>query len=91
MLVLAYLGVLALIPLLAVKDSDYVNWHAKQGLVLGVVGGFLLTVVEAIPFLALVTCLLGPAIVALDIVAMVKALEGQRWRVPGAAELADRL
>lgn len=30
MLVLCYLGLLALIPLFTVKDSDYVHWHARQ-------------------------------------------------------------
>ena len=35
MLVLAYLPcLLCLIPLLTVKDSPFVTWHAKQGLVL---------------------------------------------------------
>ena len=33
MLVLAYLGLLALIPLLTEKDDKEVQWHAKHGLV----------------------------------------------------------
>lgn len=32
--ILSYLGILFLIPLLAVKDSKFVQFHAKQGLVL---------------------------------------------------------
>lgn len=32
--VLAYLGILVLVPLLASKDSDFVQYHAKQGLTL---------------------------------------------------------
>ncbi len=35
--VLAYLGILCLIPLLAAKDSDFAQYHAKQGLTLFVV------------------------------------------------------
>ena len=49
MLILSYLGLLSLIPLLTVKDSDYVKFHAKQGLVLfgfGVVTSLL----NVIPF-----------------------------------------
>ena len=33
MLVLAYLGLLALVPLLTEKDDKEVQWHAKHGLV----------------------------------------------------------
>lgn len=32
--VLAYLGILCLIPLFAAKDSDFAQFHAKQGLTL---------------------------------------------------------
>lgn len=32
--VLAYLGILCLIPLLAAKDSDFAQFHAKQGVTL---------------------------------------------------------
>jgi hypothetical protein len=34
MLVLSYLGLLALIPLLMEKDDREIQWHAKHGLVL---------------------------------------------------------
>ena len=30
--VLAYIGILCLIPLLAAKDSEFAQFHAKQGL-----------------------------------------------------------
>ncbi|MGD9253016.1 MAG: hypothetical protein PVG92_03680, partial [Holophagae bacterium] len=36
MIVLSYLGLLALIPLLVEKDDKEVQWHAKHGLVLTV-------------------------------------------------------
>jgi fumarate reductase subunit D len=90
-LVLAYLGILALIPLLTVKDSSYVQWHAKQGLVLGLGGGIALSILGAIPFVGLITCLAGPALLVVDILAMVKALNGERWRIPVVADLADKL
>ncbi len=32
--ILSYLGVLCLVPLIAVKDNDFVQYHAKQGLTL---------------------------------------------------------
>ncbi len=38
MAVIAYFGILCLIPLLAKKDSPYAQFHAKQGLVLFITG-----------------------------------------------------
>ena len=47
MLVLSYLGILALIPLLMKKDDTEVQWHAKNGLGL-TVAWILLWIVIAI-------------------------------------------
>jgi fumarate reductase subunit D len=90
MLVLAYLGILALIPLLTVKDSDFVKWHAKQGLVLGLGGGIVATIIGMIPVIGLVSCLLMPAILVLCVMGIIKAMGGQRWRIPLVADLADK-
>lgn len=95
MLVLAYLGVFALIPLLTVKDSEYVRWHAKQGLALAigwvgwVIAGSLLM------FLPFIGWLLGCSghllFLVLTIVAIVKAFEPTRWRIPVVSALAEKL
>ena len=90
MLVLAYLGILALIPLLTVKDSEFVKWHSKNGLVLGVGGGIVTSIVSMIPVIGLISCLLGLALLVVDIMAMVKALGGERWRIPVISDLADK-
>lgn len=95
MLVLSYLGILALIPLLTVKDSPYVQWHAKNGLVLGVGGGIAVSVIGTIlgfiPFLGIIGCLLWPAFLAVNIIAIVKALRGERWRIPVVTDLAEKI
>lgn len=90
MLVLAYLGILALIPLLTVKDSDFVKWHAKQGLVLGLGGGIIATIIGMIPVVGLISCLMIPAILVLCVMGIIKAMGGQRWRIPLVADLADK-
>ncbi len=91
MLVLAYLGILALIPMLTVKDSDFVKWHAKQGLVLGVGGGIAVTIIGMIPIVGLISCVLMPAILVLCVMGIIKAMGGQRWRIPVVADIADKL
>lgn len=92
MLILSYFGCLALIPLLTVKDSPYVKWHAKQGAVLMIGGSIALTVLAIIPVVGwIVSALGGPALMVLGIIGIVKALGGQRWRIPLVADLADKI
>jgi uncharacterized membrane protein len=90
MLVLCYLGLLALIPLVSVKDSDYVQWHAKNGLVLGV-GSALLLAVLGVLNIWLLWCPAVIALLVIDIMAMVKALNGERWRIPAVSDFAEKL
>lgn len=98
MLVLSYLGILALIPLLTVNDSEYVKWHAKNGLVLSVAGPIALAIVwrilAAIPIITMLSCLLGPlsslGLLVVIVLAIVKALNGERWRIPFVSDLAEK-
>jgi uncharacterized membrane protein len=105
MLVLAYLGILALIPLLVEKEDREVQWHAKHGLVLFaaevllfIALGFALSVVAVIPFIGWLITLLGClvwtilpiAILVFHVLCIVKALNGQRMIIPGLSVYADR-
>ena len=92
MLVLAYLGVLALIPLLSVKDSGFVRWHAKNGLMLGIAGLLIIVVLNFL--LPVVGCFLWPletmGFVVLTLLAITKALRGERWRIPLVTDIAEK-
>ena len=90
-LILAYLSCLALIPYLSVKDSDFVRWHAKQGVVLfGVEAG--LSVLGMLLWqISCVFFLVNLGLFAVSILAIVKALRGERWRLPVVSDLADKL
>jgi fumarate reductase subunit D len=91
MLVLAYLGILALIPLLTVKDSEYVKWHAKQGLALGIVAFVAMLVLGFIPVINLVAgCVLPLGYIALVVVAIIQAFKPNRWKIPGVTLLAEK-
>ena len=97
MLVLSYLGILSLIPLLTVKDSDYVKWHAKQGLVFTVGGGIaftiLATILGMIPIVgAIIGCVGSLSFFGFTLyVIFMKALKGVRYRIPVFADIADKL
>ncbi len=97
MLVLAYLGILALIPLLVEKNDQEVQWHAKHGLVLTafwIVVSIVLTVLTMVPavgcIIGLVSILLPLAILGLHIFLIVKAVGGERFRLPILSDFADQ-
>ena len=93
---LAYLWLLALVPLLVEKDDAEVQWHAKHGLVLfaaEVAASFALFTLGTIT--GFLGCILYPllqlAILGLHIICIVKGLQGTRFLVPGLSEYASRL
>ena len=98
MLILSYLGILALIPLLVEKEDADIQWHAKHGLVL-MVGWIVLSIALAIlssfPYIGMfLGCAVGPllwlVILIIQIVAMLKALKGERLIIPVISEYADK-
>ena len=105
MLVLSYLGILALVPLLAEKEDREVQWHARHGLVL--FGAWVVLMIGIQVLLAVLSqvgggldCLgcivslampgLGFAYLAVAVICMIKALNGQRMLIPGISQLADK-
>jgi len=102
MIVLAYLWVLALVPLLVEKDDAEVQWHAKHGLVLTVAELVLLVAYMMVTsIVSLATLGLGCAlslllvfawigILVLHIAAILQGLNGGRLIVPGVSEYASR-
>lgn len=85
-LVLAYCFIFGAIPLATVKDSEFVKYHAKQGLILNVIGVILATVLT--PFI--VGCFLWLGLVVIDVMAIMKALKGERWNIPVVSDLANK-
>jgi hypothetical protein len=102
MIVLAYLWLLALVPLIVEKHDAELQWHAKHGLVLMVAELIALFVyVMATSVVSLATlglgCILGVflvfawvAILALHVTAIVKGVNGGRLIIPGISEYANR-
>ena len=95
MLVLSYLGILALIPLLTEKNDREVQWHAKHGLVLLVaylvltVGLFVASLVVGFVGVLQIPLWLGYLVVI--ILGITNALNGKRFLIPGVSDFADKL
>ena len=97
MLVLSYLGLLGLIPLLVEKDDAEVQWHAKNGLVF--TGAFmvlfvLLSIVGMLPFAGCLTLLVWPfaglAWLVVTVMGIIKAVNGERFVIPGLSDLVAK-
>lgn len=99
MIVLSYFWLLALIPLLVEKDDREVQWHAKHGLVLmaaEIIIVVMLTIVDGI--IAFGTGCFGCGMssifllvaMVINIIAIVKGVNGQRLIIPGISDFANR-
>ena len=84
--VLAYIGILVLVPLLAKKESKFAIYHAKQGLVL-FIGEVIIMIfgwiLAFIPFVGwLIGFILWMFLVVLSIMGIINAAQGQYKEVP---------
>lgn len=83
---LSYVGILVFVPLLLKKDSKYAYEHAKQGLMIfiaGLVGSFVF-------WIPLIGWALAIALFIVDVIALVKCLQGEFWEVPGIGPLRNK-
>lgn len=88
--VLAYLGILVLIPLLIKKDDEFVHWHAKQGLVL-LIADVVVWVFMLIPIIGwFIGPILAFVLFVLAIVAIIQVLMGNQWQIPVLGKYAEK-
>ena len=94
MLVLSYLGILALIPLLTEKNDREVQWHAKHGLVLLVAYLVLMVGVTiasfVIGFVGMLQIPLWLGYLVVIILGITNALNGKRFVIPGVSDFAEK-
>lgn len=99
-LVLSYLGIFCLIPLLAKKDDPEVQWHAKNGLALFLAELIWIAIRIAlifvrVPFLGCgmwaVSCAVWIGFLVLSIMGIVKAVNGQRFRIPVLTDMSEKM
>ncbi|MGA7616561.1 MAG: DUF4870 domain-containing protein [Thermoanaerobaculia bacterium] len=102
MLVLSYLGILALIPLLVRKDDREVQWHAKNGLAMFIAYFVVMIVLWILEWvfrsgcvigaaLGFINCIVGIGYLVVIIMGIVKATKGERFRLPVVSDFADKM
>lgn len=88
---LAYVGILCLIPLLFKKESNFAQFHGKQGLVIFFVW-IVLWIANIVPFLGQIVWVLGSLVLVLiSLLGILHALHGDYWEVPFLGSYAKRL
>ncbi len=103
---IGYISILFLVPLLAAKDNVFAQFHAKQAMVLttGTIIAFVILWVmwfmfSFIPVVGWAICVILYLVVmavcigwlVLAIIGFVKALQGEYWKIPLVADLAERV
>lgn len=84
---LSYLGVLVAVPLFLKRESPYCQFHAKQGLVLlvmWILGSFVF-------WFPIIGWGLAIAVFVLNVIAFIKALQGQKWEMPVLGDIAKKI
>lgn len=93
MAVLAYLGLLALIPLIAARKSPYARYHTNQGLVLliaemaysilyGILNSILLAISWRLAFIASILGFASIVFLVIALVGIINALNGRAKELP---------
>lgn len=97
MCVLSYLGLFALIPFFVKKDDPFVQWHAKQGLVL-LVAAIALSIAMGVLGMVLPLSLLGLVggvawlgVLGLMVFCIVQAVQGQKWAIPVLSNFVSKV
>lgn len=86
MAALSYVGVLVFIPLLTAKNDPFILLHAKQGLVLVI--GYVVAIL-AVNWIETAGSILFLVLLLVNVIALVQALLGKRWRIPGIYQIAN--
>ena len=89
MAILAYLGILVLVPLFAAKESKFARFHTNQGLVLAIaeiVVSIAVNILDGIPLVGIIVSIAGGLIglvsFILAIIGIINAAQGKAKELP---------
>lgn len=80
---LSYVWILSVVMLIVKKDDEFVKFHAKQGLVL-----FIASFIGVVPVIGWAIWLV---VVVLCIIGFIKALSGEKYKVPIVGDIAEKI
>jgi len=83
MAALSYVWILSVVMLIIKKDDEFVKFHARQGLIL-----FIVSFIGVIPVIGWFIWLI---VVVFEIIGFIKALSGERYKVPVVGDIAEKI
>jgi uncharacterized membrane protein len=100
MVVLSYLGLLALIPYLTKKEDPDIHWHAKNGVGLLILDVLIWVVFLILGFvmpadflgcgLTMISCIVWIGVLILHVYCIIQAVGGKRPRIPVVTDFAEK-
>lgn len=88
--ILSYLGILVIIPLLAVKNDEFVKFHTRQGLVL-FIAEVATTMVAWVPIIGWIgSPILYIIWLVLAIIGIMNVLQGEKKELPLIGKFAEK-
>lgn len=91
MAALSYLGILCFVPLMLAQDDEFVQFHARQGLVLWMWGVLAIFALSLPGFGKWFFSFSGMVIMTLSAIGLVSVLFQRAWRLPVIHVVAERL
>lgn len=88
--ILAYLGILIIVPFLTAKDDSFVKFHLKQGLLVFIVWMLLISTPIFLSFLYPVHLLISLFLLFLVVMGIKNVLEEKEKELPLIGHLADK-
>ena len=86
---LCYIWIIGIVFLIISKDK-FVRFHAWQSLFLGITFAVLVVVSAFIPIINFFTWLLWPLYIVLVVIMMVKANQGEKYKLPIIGDFAEK-
>lgn len=86
----SYLGIFWIVPFVTGQKSDFVMYHAKQGIVLSL-AWFVVMMVSWIPLLNILMFPVAILLLVINILAIMKTWRGERWELPFLAQYVKLL
>lgn len=80
---ISYVSFLSVLMLLTKKDSPFIRFHARQGVILFI--GSLFWVIPVIGVFVAVVCYVGM------VIGFIKAYNGEQFKIPFISQLAERI
>jgi uncharacterized membrane protein len=88
--ILAYIGILVLIPLIMEKHDPFVRYHVKQGLVLFVIEAALWVIGSMVYGLWVLISLINLGAVVLSIIGIINVVNKKQVALPLVGQFADK-